>query len=106
MKGFSKAKEGVVAAAEKTKQGVTGAAEMTKDGVMFVGGCWELISLVTMLVEKKKKCDRCNNCYYCRYFTHRQAREPEWNRAQCVSLIELHLLFPFRYQNKGWSHNR
>ncbi len=43
MKGFSKAKDGVVAAAEKTKQGVTGAAEMTKDGVMFVGGCWELI---------------------------------------------------------------
>lgn len=37
MKGFSKAKDGVVAAAEKTKQGVTGAAEMTKDGVMFVG---------------------------------------------------------------------
>uniref|UniRef100_A0AAV2IUT6 Alpha-synuclein n=1 Tax=Knipowitschia caucasica TaxID=637954 RepID=A0AAV2IUT6_KNICA len=37
MKGFSKAKEGVAAAAEKTKQGVTGAAEMTKDGVMFVG---------------------------------------------------------------------
>lgn len=40
MKGFSKAKDGVVAAAEKTKQGVTGAAEMTKDGVMFVGRCW------------------------------------------------------------------
>lgn len=38
MKGFSKAKDGVVAAAEKTKQGVTGAAEMTKDGVMYVGG--------------------------------------------------------------------
>uniref|UniRef100_A0A3Q3G8S1 Alpha-synuclein n=1 Tax=Kryptolebias marmoratus TaxID=37003 RepID=A0A3Q3G8S1_KRYMA len=37
MKGFSKAKDGVVAAAEKTKQGVSGAAEMTKDGVMFVG---------------------------------------------------------------------
>ncbi|XP_045897200.1 beta-synuclein-like, partial [Micropterus dolomieu] len=37
MKGFSKAKDGVVAAAEKTKQGVTGAAEMTKDGVMYVG---------------------------------------------------------------------
>ncbi|KAJ7986857.1 hypothetical protein DPEC_G00332760 [Dallia pectoralis] len=37
MKGFSKAKDGVVAAAEMTKHGVTGAAEMTKDGVMFVG---------------------------------------------------------------------
>ncbi|XP_056288771.1 alpha-synuclein-like [Pseudoliparis swirei] len=36
-KGFSKAKDGVVLAAEKTKQGVTGAAEMTKDGVKFVG---------------------------------------------------------------------
>lgn len=36
-KGFSKAKDGVVLAAEKTKQGVTGAAEMTKDGVVFVG---------------------------------------------------------------------
>jgi len=43
MKGFSKAKDGVVAAAEKTKQGVTGAAEMTKDGVMFVGGFWQFI---------------------------------------------------------------
>ncbi|XP_024237132.1 alpha-synuclein-like isoform X1 [Oncorhynchus tshawytscha] len=37
IKGFSKAKDGVVAAAEKTKQGVTGAAEMTKGGVIFVG---------------------------------------------------------------------
>uniref|UniRef100_A0A8C6SXV3 Alpha-synuclein n=1 Tax=Neogobius melanostomus TaxID=47308 RepID=A0A8C6SXV3_9GOBI len=37
MKGFSKAKGGVVLAAEKTKQGVTGAAGATKDGVMFVG---------------------------------------------------------------------
>ncbi|XP_040054515.1 gamma-synuclein [Gasterosteus aculeatus] len=36
-KGFSKARDGVAAVAEKTKQGVTGAAEMTKDGVMFVG---------------------------------------------------------------------
>jgi len=42
-KGFFKAKDGVVLAAEKTKQGVTGAAEMTKDGVKFVGGCWEFI---------------------------------------------------------------
>lgn len=41
MKGFSKAKDGVVAAAEMTKQGVTGAAEMTKDGVIFVGRCRE-----------------------------------------------------------------
>lgn len=36
-KGFSMAKEGVVAAAEKTKQGVTEAAEKTKEGVMYVG---------------------------------------------------------------------
>ncbi|NXW07202.1 SYUG protein, partial [Fregetta grallaria] len=36
-KGFSIAKEGVVAAAEKTKQGVTEAAEKTKEGVMYVG---------------------------------------------------------------------
>lgn len=45
MKGFSKAKDGVVAAAEKTKQGVTGAAEMTKDGVMFVGGSRAVLGL-------------------------------------------------------------
>lgn len=37
MKGFSKAKDGVVAAAEKTKQGVSEAAEKTKEGVIFVG---------------------------------------------------------------------
>lgn len=49
IKGFSKAKDGVVAAAEKTKQGVTGAAEMTKDGVIFVGRCSQLES----------RCDYC-----------------------------------------------
>lgn len=37
MKGFSKAKEGMAAAAEKTKEGVVVAAEKTKEGVMFVG---------------------------------------------------------------------
>lgn len=36
-KGFSMAKEGVVAAAEKTKAGVEGAAAKTKEGVMYVG---------------------------------------------------------------------
>uniref|UniRef100_A0A674BFC0 Synuclein gamma n=1 Tax=Salmo trutta TaxID=8032 RepID=A0A674BFC0_SALTR len=36
-KGFSMAKEGAVAAAEKTKAGVEGAAAKTKEGVMYVG---------------------------------------------------------------------
>ncbi|KAG2462487.1 SYUG protein, partial [Polypterus senegalus] len=36
-KGFSMAKEGVVAAAEKTKHGVEEAAAKTKEGVMYVG---------------------------------------------------------------------
>ncbi|KPP64223.1 gamma-synuclein-like, partial [Scleropages formosus] len=36
-KGFSIAKEGVVAAAEKTKAGVEEAAAKTKEGVMYVG---------------------------------------------------------------------
>uniref|UniRef100_A0A3P9LRE8 Gamma-synuclein n=1 Tax=Oryzias latipes TaxID=8090 RepID=A0A3P9LRE8_ORYLA len=37
MKGFSMAKEGVVAAAEKTKAGMEEAAARTKEGVMYVG---------------------------------------------------------------------
>ncbi|KAL4623108.1 alpha-synuclein isoform X2 [Arapaima gigas] len=37
MKGISKAKDGMVAAAEKTKQGVSEAAGKTKEGVIFVG---------------------------------------------------------------------
>ncbi|KAG7333861.1 hypothetical protein KOW79_002268 [Hemibagrus wyckioides] len=36
-KGFSIAKEGVVAAAEKTKAGVEEAAAKTMEGVMYVG---------------------------------------------------------------------
>lgn len=43
-KGFSMAKEGVVAAAEKTKAGVEEAAAKTKEGVMYVGmykSSWE-----------------------------------------------------------------
>lgn len=36
-KGFSMAKDGVVAAAEKTKAGVEEAASKTKEGVILVG---------------------------------------------------------------------
>lgn len=36
-KGFSMAKDGVVAAAEKTKAGVEEAAAKTKEGVIYVG---------------------------------------------------------------------
>lgn len=36
-KGFSMAKGGVVAAAEKTKAGVEEAATKTKEGVIYVG---------------------------------------------------------------------
>lgn len=36
-KGFSMAKDGVVAAAEKTKAGVEEAASKTKEGVIYVG---------------------------------------------------------------------
>lgn len=36
-KGFSMAKDGVVAAAEKTKAGVEEAATKTKEGVKYVG---------------------------------------------------------------------
>lgn len=36
-KGFSMAKDGVVAAAEKTKAGVEEAATKTKEGVIYVG---------------------------------------------------------------------
>ncbi|NWX54564.1 SYUG protein, partial [Promerops cafer] len=49
-KGFSIAKEGVVAAAEKTKQGVTEAAEKTKEGVMYVGKR-ELFADISAFVE-------------------------------------------------------
>ncbi|NXL74990.1 SYUG protein, partial [Leptocoma aspasia] len=54
-KGFSIAKEGVVAAAEKTKQGVTEAAEKTKEGVMYVGKRELFSAFVETAVAEKTK---------------------------------------------------
>ncbi|XP_054839847.1 gamma-synuclein isoform X1 [Eublepharis macularius] len=56
-KGFSIAKEGVVAAAEKTKQGMTEAAEKTKEGVMYVGAKTKegVVQSVTSVAEKTKE---------------------------------------------------
>ncbi|XP_060693483.1 beta-synuclein [Hemiscyllium ocellatum] len=56
MKGLSKAKEGVAAAAEKTKQGVAEAAEKTKEGVLYVGSkTKEGVSSVVSVAEKTKE---------------------------------------------------
>ncbi|KAG7483993.1 hypothetical protein MATL_G00044270 [Megalops atlanticus] len=53
MKGLSKAKEGMAAAAEKTKEGVAVAAEKTKEGVMFVGS--KTKDSVATVAEKTKE---------------------------------------------------
>ncbi|XP_018602160.1 beta-synuclein [Scleropages formosus] len=53
MKGLSKAKEGMAAAAEKTKEGVAVAAEKTKEGVMYVGS--KTKDSVATVAEKTKE---------------------------------------------------
>ncbi|KAJ8282728.1 hypothetical protein COCON_G00052470 [Conger conger] len=53
MKGLSKAKEGMAAAAEKTKEGVAVAAEKTKEGVMYVGNVTK--DSVATVAEKTKE---------------------------------------------------
>ncbi|XP_066572683.1 beta-synuclein isoform X2 [Amia ocellicauda] len=56
MKGLSKAKEGMAAAAEKTKEGVAVAAEKTKEGVMYVGNkTKEGVQGVASVAEKTKE---------------------------------------------------
>uniref|UniRef100_A0AAY5KU00 Synuclein, gamma b (breast cancer-specific protein 1) n=1 Tax=Esox lucius TaxID=8010 RepID=A0AAY5KU00_ESOLU len=102
MKGFSMAKEGVVAAAEKTKAGVEGAAAMTKEGVMYVGMSSEHDGVCLFVCASHNSgSSRCGSQTQLKWESVGVARELRQNTAElnavisslwCVTSSDDHLL--------------